>query len=150
MKLSDVFPQMKIQRQREFAESAQYSLGQLIDELNNISADGDCHVAFDFGYFRPVCFDSWRGSYEELSIEYTDEGDYDAMKLKEFITKAEECIDKVFTGYKGGDFTMTRDTPLWVSKYGEANNTQVVGLHQETGANGRAYSVIIRTAYESY
>lgn len=28
---------------------------------------------------------------------------------------AKECVNKEFTGYKGGEFTMTLKTPIWIS-----------------------------------
>lgn len=50
-------------------------------------------------------------------------------------------IGKTFTGYKGGDFEMSRRTPVWVANYGNAGNTGIVGIHDD------GYSVIILTAY---
>lgn len=38
------------------------------------------------------------------------------------------AIDHDFEGYKGGFYTMTADTPVWVANYGEATGVAVVDV----------------------
>lgn len=51
------------------------------------------------------------------------------------------AVGAAFEGYKGGVFTMSRHTPVWVANYGNAGNTAVVGVRD------LGYLVIIETAY---
>lgn len=58
---------------------------------------------------------SYRGYYSDLSFEFQKGtqscGDF-LLMLKQ------NCLGATFTGYKGGDFYMDEDTPLWIAKYG--------------------------------
>lgn len=56
---------------------------------------------------------SYRGYYSDLSFETSSEKPIDFIK-----TLKEETLDKTFVGYKGGDFVMAADTPLWIAPYG--------------------------------
>lgn len=123
---------IKAMRAAEFAMSDQLSLGQIIDECKAIAAkryeriDGSSPcVSFDFENARPTKFDSWRGVYAELAIGFGFDGE---MPLPDFIAMAEAAVGATFDGYKGGEFTMTRDTPVWVANYGNSGNTAVVGV----------------------
>ena len=58
---------------------------------------------------------SYRGYYSDLALESTNEI-YTVQELIDLIKC--ESLGKVFEGYKGGDFTMIPDTPVWISTYG--------------------------------
>lgn len=158
---------LKGQRRSEtFADSPQLTLGQLIESIAAIppnwekASKGDTKdVRFDFGYFFPTRLSSWRGSYDELAIEYMD-GDearelYAARQknkvknhklikepsVTEFLAMLNDAVGKEFTGYKGGEFTMGLNTPIWVANSGDGNNTAVVGVIDE------GYGVIVETRW---
>lgn len=61
----------------------------------------------------PVEPHSYRGYYSDLAFETgptpTAEG---------FLKQLEEALGNTFEGYKGGDFVMDGDTPLWAASYG--------------------------------
>jgi len=69
------------------------------------------------------------------------------MLLTDFIDKLKEAVGKTYTGYKGGEFTMTRDTAIWVDNYSCYSSTAVMGLKTHTGMAGNLYRVIIETGY---
>lgn len=103
-------------RRKAFAASRQLSLGEFILKLEAI-ADKSKAIVFDFG--PPYCsqlMDSWRGIYAELAIGYSDS----ANTVMEVLTEAYSAIGRSFTGWKGGDFVMSRQTPLWVANAGES------------------------------
>lgn len=136
---------IKAMRAAEFANSDQLSLGQIIDECKVIEGKGyECidgrpaSVGFDFECARPTRFDSWRGIYAELAINFDFKSD---MPLPDFIMMAEAAVGKTFHGYKGGDYIMTRDTPVWVANYGNSGNTAVVGVVD------LGYQVMLATGY---
>lgn len=55
-----------------------------------------------------------RGYYSDLGLTPVK----GRMKVSEALKLVKECLGKEFYGYKGGDFTMTKTTPLWISEYG--------------------------------
>ena len=44
--------------------------------------------------------------------------------------EAEKANGSKFEGYKGGDFTMTRDTPVWFSHYADTGPA-IIGITDE-------------------
>lgn len=57
---------------------------------------------------------SYRGYYSDLSFEPTN----GMVTSGEFLSMLQSSLDKTFEGYKGGDFVMSENTPLWFSGYG--------------------------------
>lgn len=114
----------------------QYTLGQLIRELEEIKIDPGSKyeplVFFDFEYLRPKGVCSWRGSYSELAITFVMDGEF--MLLKKFIEILKDTVGKELTGWKGGEFMMTEDTPVWVSNHGNSGHTGICGVHYD-GSN---------------
>ena len=71
-------------------------------------------------------FLSYRGDYSHLAI---CSGSVPTT-VGEVLEKARAAVGAKFVGYKGGDFVMRRDTPLWVSNYGDCDNLRPCGLKQ--------------------
>ena len=133
------------ERTKTFNESDQLSLGEIISKCEEIAKRGytlngeEPTVCFDFEYARPVGIDSWRGIYAELALKFEFSGE--EMPLSCFIDLLKDAVGKTFTGYKGGDFKMSRHTPVWVANYGNAGNTAVIGVVDNS------YEVILMTGY---
>lgn len=124
MNLGDIIKQqVEYERKVRFVTSSQLSLGELIDKLEALP-NKSMSVVLDFGPV-PTCLSSWRGSYSELAIEYRDG---DAPDVFTFILECRRAVSKTYEGYKGGDYVMGRETPVWVSQWGEAENNAVVGV----------------------
>ena len=142
---------VKQTRERKFNDSPQLSLGEFIAELekcdleyNEKESKGIC---FDFGSAVPTSLDSWRGSYSELALGYKLSG-YDNTQehfadktSTELLSHLKETIGKEFTGWKGGEFTMNENTPVWVANSGNSGNTAVVGVLDAD------WQIVIITAY---
>lgn len=145
----EIDQKMKVIRTRRFNESNQWSLGQLIDALRDLAmSDTPCSVYFAFGSLFPTKCKSWRGAYDELAIGYSSyEQDDEPPFLDEFLAHLYNCVGETFTGYKGGEYIMTRDTPLWVANYGYSGNTGVIGIRVDRTPSGNPYAVTIRTDY---
>lgn len=132
-------------RQATLAKSDQLTLGELILKLEPIvekQGEDEATVRYDFEYLFPNNIDSWRGSYSELALNFTTEGQ--EMKVSDFLNMLKECIGKEFTGYKGGEFTMNKHTPIWVANYGNSGNTAVIDVID----NG--YCIILITGYREF
>lgn len=129
---------VKVQRQNRFSQSEQLSLGELILKLEPIAAKqseviekykSEADVVYDFEYLYPTRFDSWRGSYDELALNFeTNRYESKRLTVSEFLNLCKETIGKTFTGYKGGEYTMGKSTPVWVANNGNAGNTAIVNV----------------------
>lgn len=83
------------------------TLGQMIGLLQKLPED----FVFPYGLRDGH---SWRGHYTELAFEAAGE-----MTALEILKEAKYCVDETFTGYKGGDFKMTPDTPVHIDAWGD-------------------------------
>jgi hypothetical protein len=125
----------KAMRQETLNNSDQLTLGELILKLEPIAKDqqkiiekygNEASVVYDFEYLYPSNIDSWRGSYAELALNFKAEGE--PLTITKFLKLLKSTIGKTFTGYKGGEFVMSKHTPLWVANYGHSGNTAVVDV----------------------
>ena len=96
------------------------SLGELIDRLKKMPEDRP--VICDTGQ-HPGKFMSYRGCYEDLAVEPTDE----KITAGKLLNHAEQALGNTFEGYKGGSYTMTEDTPLWLAPYGNTGPA-IIGM----------------------
>jgi hypothetical protein len=99
------------------------SLGTLIDALTHRPRDEE--VRFDFGYMVPQGLGSYRGYYYHLALGYKENA---TVRVADLLKELRAAVGQTFEGYKGGDFTMSRDTPIWVANYSECPGTTIVGL----------------------
>ena len=115
-------------RAAKFKNSGQLTIGMLIEELQN-TGQPDFPVTFDFGGCFPVELTSWRGIYKEAALDYVAYGEGKRpLKVAELINHLKDSLDKPQQGYKGGEFVMTVDTPIWADKWGESNDTAIIGV----------------------
>ena len=94
--------------QKSRAET-QLTLGKLIDRLAALSPE-IC-----------VCLgtpNSYRGYYDDLSFEPTTQ----AIPAREALALCKGAMGEVFQGYKGGDYQMGRNTPIWIADYGSCGD----------------------------
>ena len=140
MDLEDILHNaVSAQRTQKLKTSPQLLLGELILKLETVK-DKSVNIHFDFEHAYPTELGSWRGSYEELAIEFEfEEGSYPIVA--DFLKQLRDAIGATYQGYKGGEFTMGKNTPVWVANYGNSGNTGVVGIINTE------HSVIIETKY---
>jgi hypothetical protein len=95
------------------------TLGQLADHLEQAPGSLDLPVEFrgcGLDGHAPHAIDSWRGNYADLALEPAEGIRHTVNELLALLHGAD---GDEFQGYKGGTFTMNRDTPVWVDAYGE-------------------------------
>lgn len=154
MNIEDIYAQVEEARNKKFKSSPQLSLGEFIKELESLDLKYDDeefkNVEFDFGTAVPTFLDSWRGSYRELALGYKMSG-YDNngehfanTKADKLLEHLKSAVGKVYEGYKGGEYVMDEDTPVWVANYGNGGETAVVGVLDA------GYKLVIITAYCEY
>lgn len=75
---------------------------------------------------------SYRGYYSDLAFKPTED---ETSAITLLTVCREDCMGQKFDGYKGGDFYMTANTPVWISDYGCSSGLRLMGLEPfETGA----------------
>jgi hypothetical protein len=97
-------------------------LKDLIRTLELAPADAD--IRLDNGC-PPGEFMSWRGNYAELSLDPHGTED---RTVGELLAAARACIGSTFTGYKGGEYTMSEHTEVWADEYGTCPGRKPVGI----------------------
>ena len=101
------------------------TLGDAIAKLRKI--DSGAIVKFDYDEsLSPADVDSYRGYYEDLAIEPSET----QCRVLQLLSMLESALGETFTGYKGGDFLMKEDTPLWCADYGDCGRA-ITGLRVE-------------------
>lgn len=105
----------------DFAKKPIRTLGEVILLLKAQPASNI--VKLDFTDDNPDGLRSYRGYYEDLSLDY--DSDAKSMKVKRLLKMFEVADGSTYTGYKGGDFTMHRRTLVWVAPYGNCGRMLV-------------------------
>ena len=131
------------QRAEKLKNSPQLLLGELILKLESVK-NKDLPLFINLMDKRPKGIDSWRGVYAELAIQTEDFGSYQTKEIEkkfddgdifykhksigkenptvaEWIDVLKEVVGKTFTGYKGGDFTMGKGTPVYLAEHGNSS-----------------------------
>lgn len=127
--LEELRPMQFNPEQRDDSRHDQMTLGQLIDELAKLREL--MPVVFDDGSC-PRTLNSYRGYYDQLALS-PDRGvdPWSTANWHEFLSDAEGTV---FEAYKGGNYRMTRDTPLWCAGWGDATGVMIVGAKKIGGA----------------
>lgn len=101
----------------------QLTLGELIAALRR--KDKEATVTFGLGGHAPTGVCSYRGYYEDLAIQH--EQKY-GVTVAEFLKMLEEANGATFTGWKGGEFTMSDETAVWVANAGRSHGVAIVDV----------------------
>lgn len=129
-----IWGQVDAQTDAMCAQSGILPLGELAarlaacpESLPVVFSDGGAQGALNElsgGY--PGRLMSYRGYYRYIAVDRSRE----PKTVGTFRREVEAAIGATFVGYKGGDFTMTRFTPVWVSEYGTASGDGIVAVEQ--------------------
>lgn len=95
------------------------TLGRLIKAAENAPQDGVVRFA-DGGY--PGSEDSYRGYYSDLSFGQSET----PVTVADFLKQARGALGETYYGYKGGNYTMTAETPVWRAEYGSCGDAIVL------------------------
>jgi hypothetical protein len=120
-------------------------LGELIDtlerKLSRLTPDATIH--FDFVNFFPLTrVHSYRGFYDHLALSYSNEGKAPLARI--LLEELKAADGKDFTGYKGGEYTMSRNTPIWIAMPSEVGSTGVIDVKEYGG------DIILETGHVDY
>ena len=93
------------------------TLGRLIETLESMPADA--HVE------RIGNPHSYRGYYSDLAFER--EPWAPPMTAAEAVTLCRRCLGQTYEGYKGGEYVMDADSPVWLASWG-CCGLRIVGI----------------------
>lgn len=110
---------MSAQWQKERA-ATQMTLGKMTDRLALLPPE-----TLIEGSASPH---SYRGYYCDLAFEPSDNRNRITASVALALCKG--AMGEVFQGYKGGDFQMGRNTPLWLSNYGRTGQ-KIMGIRDD-------------------
>lgn len=144
VELADIVAAPEGAAQESADNPRQLSLGEFIDLLEAYPEDKRAEDAcyFDFGFLTPTGLDSYRGYYDQLAMGFAETETYPEPTVATVLKWCQEAVGKEYTGYKGGEFTMSRSTPLWVANYGKSGSTAIVGRVADV-----THAFVIKTAY---
>ena len=110
------------------------TLGKLIEALSKLNDNQT--VVFSDGT-KPISnVYSYRGHYRDLAIDYQDAegGSYDTIDFTPagvLLDYLKHILNTEFTGWKGGEFLMGEDTPLWRASEGDCGDA-IVDMYIDT------------------
>jgi hypothetical protein len=115
----------------------QLTLGELITLIEKLP-DKDRTIRFDFEQAVPTTLASYRGYYNQLAIGFDFKTEPTITTL---LTELKNAVGKTFTGWKGGEYEMDENTPLWVANEGRTGDTIIVGIKDVN------HTVVIETKF---
>ena len=122
-----------------YRELYHVTLGEMIDFLTDTDINAPvllnpAESGLDFGYNSIGYPHSFKGIHSDMAFEPSAE----KMFRNNLLRICQGAVNSSYAGYKGGEFTMTRKTPLWVSEYGEDSGIAIVQLRhvQQTKSIG--------------
>ncbi len=94
-------------------------------------AKPELRVIFSFCRCIPTTVDSWRGSYSEPAIGWEPTG-YSGNRpaiqyptVETFKKELKDSLDKIYGGWKGGEYSYDEDSILHVDNSGDCTNTEI-------------------------
>ena len=121
---------------REQRSAYHLTLGELIDALADVDDQVPVVVDRGGGVGRLV---SYRGYYADLAfVPIADEASTATVR-----TAIVGAVGATFEGYKGGDFLMDRDAPLWIAADGDVTGIAVVGVDVIGGLRVRLVTKVV-------
>ena len=92
------------------------TLGDLIERLEQEDQNKVLKLGFDSPH-------SYRGYYNELAFEPVEN-----VTVSVMLDAARSCVERTFSGYKGGYYTMTLLTDCWLANYGSCGDELTLRL----------------------
>lgn len=112
--------------------TGQLTIQQIIDKCESLP-DLPVIIASDsilkYSGKYPDGTDSYRGYYNELAIDIGDK----VITLSSFLSEIKASLHHCYSGYKGGDYYMSKDTFVWLAEYGELSRIIIIDVRLAAG-----------------
>jgi len=93
-------------------QATQLTLGELIAELER--CDAEKRVMVDGTVYSVSNGHSYRGYYADMGLEPSEA----EQSVEECLAMLRGCVGASYRGYKGGEYEMGCDAPLWIAYWG--------------------------------
>ena len=122
--------EIRKERAERFKDSPQITLGELIKQVESaIKEQANMLVYFDFVNTAPENIACFWNAPSELMLTYHKK----PTKAENFLDILKWAVDTDFS-WKGGEYYMTEDTPIWVGEeYCRVGMTGIIGTFIEDG-----------------
>lgn len=116
----------------KYKSGAEYNIGRLVEDLQKCDQEKQVRINCPDSteYVYPCYYSSWRGSYCELGLTFSNS----SIKVMQFLEMTKSTIGETFTGYKGGDFLMDEYTPIHIAQEGNSRfghqYAKVIGIKE--------------------
>jgi hypothetical protein len=115
-------------------------LGTITDQLAKIALlpggkEKWVSVETPLGWLEVTDLHSYRGYYEDLAVTVAGTGA--PWNLGKLLRELRAAQGKTFTGYKGGEYVMTRVTPVWVVLGYDRTSDLIITGARESGVGDR-------------
>lgn len=121
---------------RDAVGRATMTLGAIIEVLRRAKPEAWL-ATYPVEGLKLTTLESWRGIYEHLAIGY--ELSDDGVKVGNLLSEFESAVGKTFTGYKGGNYVMGLDTPVWLANYGKGSSSTIDRIVIDETGNVEVY-----------
>ena len=108
------------------------TLGKFIELLEEVPAENT--IMFDMLLdLVPTTMHSDRGSYDEIGIGYDlNDNIMERPTVSKLLAHCKQSLGKTFTGYKGGDYPVTKERLMNMSNYGSTGRA-ITGIERYSG-----------------
>lgn len=142
-----------IEQQRQEAKQIRskyhVTLGQLIDFLKSHKDRDVVFVDSDNGEQRHLSnAHSYRGFPTDLAFQSCERVSPEHGTAKALLKKCKDVLNQSLTGWKGGSFLMSKDTPLWISKEGCIDGVAIIQLGEICYADKKDVVILITKKIE--
>lgn len=119
--IEQLLENLKSQQTNESIEKGAMSSEDIISKLKEYKNSNKLIIIEMNGDLVTTFFeaDSWRGSYNLPAISYCTSKD--GCTVDTAIKNLKEIDGMEVTGYKGGEFTLKKEDPLFIANYGDTN-----------------------------
>lgn len=102
-------------------------LGEFISKLKKFDSNYNVYVKYEGTPMGVHMLHSYRGFYRMLALEPTEKFE----TVRELSYTLYDANDAIFTGYKGGEYSMDEDSWLFISPYGEASRMAITDVVED-------------------
>lgn len=115
------------------------NFGEILTRLRQFanSGLGSHYLYFDWGCAWPTGFDSYRGDYSQICMEFGGKH-RNSETVAGLVSKMEDLLGTDLTGWKGGEYTVDDCKDVYVCCAGNTSNTRIVGFK----ANGVGVTIL--------
>jgi hypothetical protein len=148
LKRLDMFDLQKLmdttaEMDRDTRKKYHVTLGQLLDELERDGAINRVVVDLNGTHYFIWNGCSYRGYYADLSLLIAELKGEVAKEVPNQIEMLKGLLGQTMSGYKGGEFLIDRDAPLWVTnQVSNCSNLAVISFVKEMALSGNVTLVL--------